>query len=176
MSTTTTTAEQDNGRGLPLSCQCGFITLTTPPRSLFKGMAQCHCTICQKQSGSAFGTSIYFPTSAVFPLNPDLESKLSVYKHNESESGNTIVCYFCPRCGVRVMHAGFLPGGDMREIMCYKGGLVDGMELDWKELSTKHIWTKSAVMPLAEEWECYEKYPPVKPGVEQKGQDEKKAV
>ncbi|KAK3988496.1 Mss4-like protein [Cladorrhinum sp. PSN332] len=171
-----TTPNQDPG--LPLSCQCGHITLKTPPRSLLLGMAHCHCALCQKQSASAFGTSIYFPSSSVFPLSPELQSKLSVYKHNDSESGNTMHCYFCPKCGVRIMHMGVKPDGEVRELMSFKGGLVDDRELDWTSGDlgqVKHIWTKSAVMPLAEGWECYEKYPDG-PGLTKEAEEKKNKV
>ncbi|KAK4225373.1 Mss4-like protein [Podospora fimiseda] len=159
-------------QGYPLSCQCGHISFKTPPRSLSRGMAHCHCTLCQKQSASAFGTSLYFPSSSVFPLSPELESKLSLYKHNDSESGNTMYCYFCPKCGVRIMHSGVKPDGEMREVMSFKTGLIDGKELDWPGMKAKHIWVRSAVMPLAEGWECYEKYPDG--GMEKKEEEERK--
>ncbi|KAK4463930.1 Mss4-like protein [Cladorrhinum samala] len=149
--------------GFPISCQCGYISLVTPPRSLLGGMAHCHCTSCRKQSASAFGTSIYFPTSSVFPLDPELESRLSLYEHAQTESGNTMRCYFCPRCGVRVLHAAVKPDGEMREMVSFKAGLVDGDEkegLDWKGMKAKHIFTGSAVIKLEEGWECYDKYPP----------------
>ncbi|KAK4169654.1 Mss4-like protein [Cladorrhinum sp. PSN259] len=169
---TTPNQEEQGGDGLPLSCQCGHISLTTPPLSLFRGLYHCHCTLCQKQSGSAFGTSLYFPSTSVFPLPKELEAKLSLYKHSDSESGNTMLNYFCPRCGVRIMHFGYLKTGEMREMMSFKGGLVDERKLDWAECKGKHIWTKSAVMPLVKEWECYERYPPVQVKEEEKKKEE----
>lgn len=146
--------KRDSDQGLPISCQCGHISLLTPPRSLLRGMAHCHCTLCQKQSASAFGTSIYFPASSVFPLDPELESRLSLYEHTQSESGNAMRCYFCPRCGVRVLHAAVKPDGEMREMVSFKAGLVDGgkEELDWQGMKARHIWTGSAVIKLEEGW------------------------
>ena len=62
-------------------------------------------------------------------------------------------CYFCPRCGVRIFHAALLADGSMRAAVAFKGGAIEG--LDWKGLKGKHIFTRSAVMELAEGWECY---------------------
>ncbi|KAK4183475.1 Mss4-like protein [Podospora australis] len=160
-------------KGLPASCECGYIRLTTPPQ--YRGMAHCHCTTCQKQSGSAFGTSLYFASDEVFPLPKDVEEKLSVYTHL-ADSGNTMRCYFCPKCGVRMMHSALLPDGTLRPIMSFKAGTIDG-ELDWKALKARHIFTRSAKMPLAAEWECFEGYPPdmaQKPKGEDGGKEKEK--
>ncbi|KAK4125688.1 hypothetical protein N657DRAFT_642430 [Parathielavia appendiculata] len=143
--------------GLPVSCQCGNIKLTTPPAPM--GMSYCHCTNCRKQSGSAFSSSVYFPTDLVFPLAPDLEAKLAVFEH-PTDSGGTMRCYFCPRCGVRIFHAALLADGKtMRPVVAFKGGAIDE-GLDWKGLGKRHVFTRSAVMELADGWECYEAMPP----------------
>lgn len=111
-----------------------------------------------------FGTSVYFPTQRVFPLSPDLESKFRVYRH-KTDSGNIMNCYFCPLCGVRVLHVADLADGkpgEKRAITSFKGGAIDDGQLDWKELNTRHIFMSSAVMKIPEgsEWECWERYPP----------------
>ncbi|KAL0472146.1 hypothetical protein QR685DRAFT_521178 [Neurospora intermedia] len=85
----------------------------------------------------------------MFPLPADLESKLSVFTH-PTESGNTMHCYFCPKCGVRIFHAGVLPDDNMRPVVSIKGGVIES-GLDWKEIKPKHIYTRSAVMELPEE-------------------------
>ncbi|KAK3487909.1 Mss4-like protein [Neurospora hispaniola] len=151
----------DADKGLPVSCECGYIKFQTPSSKPL-GTACCHCTSCRKQSASFFGTSVYFPTSQMFPLPADLESKLSVFTH-PAESGNTMHCYFCPKCGVRVFHAGVLPDGNMRPVVAIKGGVIES-GLDWKEMKPKHIYTRSAVMELPEEWECYETTAPAQYG------------
>jgi hypothetical protein len=123
------------------------------------GMSYCHCTSCRKQSGSAFGTSVYFPTDAVFPLPRDVEAKLAVFEH-PTDSGGTMRCYFCPRCGSRIFNAALLSDGKtMRPAVAFKGGVIDE-GLDWKGIGAKHIFTKSAVIKLEEAWECYETMPP----------------
>ena len=67
-------------------------------------------------------------------------------------------CFFCPKCGVRVLHVADLPGGSRRAVVSFKGGVIDE-GIDWKGLGTKHIFTESAVMELAGGWECYARYP-----------------
>jgi hypothetical protein len=118
-------------------------------------MAHCHCTDCRKQSASAYGTSVYFPFDQVFPLSPDLEEKLAVYTR-PTDSGNTMDCYFCAKCGVRILHVIYDKDGNMRENVSFKGGCVEG--LDWK--GVKHIFVKSAVVDIPEGVERFEEYPP----------------
>ena len=123
--------------GLPVSCQCGFITLTTPTATP-TGLAFCHCTSCRKQSGAPYSSSVYFPTDRVFPFPADLASKLAVFEH-PTDSGGTMRCYFCPRCGVRIFHAAVLADGrTLRGSVAFKGGAVD-RGLDWKGLGGVHI-------------------------------------
>jgi hypothetical protein len=143
--------------GLPVSCQCGniqFRTLSTAPL----GIAHCHCTDCQKQSASAFGTSAYFPSADFFPLSPDLEKKLGVFTYT-ADSGNTKECYFCLECGVRIFHLSYYPDGTRREVVSIKAGCIDS-GLDWS--SAKHIFTRSAVFKIPEDREQYEAAPPGK--------------
>ena len=142
-------------QGLPVSCQCGYIQFRTPtPKPL--GISHCHCTECRKQSASAYGTSAYFPGDKLFPLTPDLQSKLATFTR-PTDSGNTMHCYFCPKCGVRILHASHNPDGTMREVVAFKAGCVDG--LDWD--GARHIFTRSAVVKLPDNVEKYEAMPPM---------------
>ncbi|KAH6634962.1 Mss4-like protein [Chaetomium sp. MPI-SDFR-AT-0129] len=150
------------GPALPVSCPCGSVSFTTPP--LATRIAYCHCTSCRKQSGSAFGASIYYPTPIFFDTLPTdlVSSALSIYEY-PTDSGNTMRGYFCPKCGTRVFNAVVLPDGKtLREVVAVKAGLVDDVGeggLGWKGQKGVHIFTKSAVMELAEGWECYETMP-----------------
>jgi hypothetical protein len=117
-------------------------------------MAHCHCTDCRKQSTSAFGTSAHWLTKDVLPLAPEIEQKLAVFTH-QTDSGNTKYCYFCPKCGTRLLHVSRLPDGTPRETVAFRAGCVDG--LDWT--GVKHIYTRSAVMKIPEEWEQYDTVP-----------------
>lgn len=62
-------------------------------------------------------------------------------------------CYFCKICGVRVFHRIRKPDGIERDTVSVKGGCIEG--LDWS--GAKHIFTRSAVVPIpegAEQWEA----------------------
>ncbi len=76
-------------------CQCGSVrySITQSPIRL----NVCHCTDCQKQSGSAFGMSLV--------IDPDsLRMESGQIKEFEltADSGRTKTCGFCPECGVRI--------------------------------------------------------------------------
>jgi hypothetical protein len=147
--------QQEQRQGLPASCQCGYVTFQTPTAKP-AGMAFCHCTECRKQSSSAFGTSAYWPAKSFFPLPAELEARLSVVKR-KTDAGNTMHCYFCPKCGSRTFHVAYLPDGRMRDMVSVKGGCVDG--LDWA--GVRHIFTRSAVIEIPKDAEQYETLPPV---------------
>lgn len=153
------------GPALPVSCPCGAVSFTTP--AIATRIAYCHCTSCRKQSGSAFGASIYYPTALFFNTVPAdlISSALSTYEY-PTDSGNTMRGYFCPQCGTRVFNAVVLPDGKtLRERVAVKAGLVDDVGetgLGWKGQKGMHIFTKSAVMDLPGEWECYETVPGAK--------------
>ncbi|KAK3382982.1 Mss4-like protein [Lasiosphaeria ovina] len=115
-------------------CECGAVVFTTPlPKPL--ALYICHCSECRRQTGSAFGTSAIFPR---FPL-PDVEL-LSCYSR-PTTSGQTLYCYFCKRCGTRLIHS-----SPDKNVVSVKGGCIDG--LDWR--NAIHIWTKSAMVPIPE--------------------------
>ncbi|KAF1988915.1 glutathione-dependent formaldehyde-activating, GFA [Aulographum hederae CBS 113979] len=128
---------------MDVACQCGAVRFKTPlekPLNLY----HCHCTQCQKQSASAFGTSAIFPP---FELPPDLP--VSCYTR-PTEKGYTMKCYFCKSCGVRVLHA-----SSKGTYVSVKAGCIEG--LDWA--GANHIWTESAVIPIPEGAVSYPKEP-----------------
>lgn len=125
------------------SCQCGTIAFKTPlPKPL--ALYICHCLECRHQSSSAFGISAIFPK---FPL--PCKEMLSCYSRS-TDSGNQLDCYFCKKCGSRIVHS--TPGKD---IVSIKGGCIEG--LDWTDAI--HIWCKRAVVPIPEDAQRYEEEP-----------------
>ncbi|KAI0010663.1 Mss4-like protein [Xylariaceae sp. FL0662B] len=139
---------------LTVRCQCGTVSFPTPsakPITLF----HCHCTECQKQSGSAFGTSAIYPAAGLFPLAAELEAKLGLYSRR-TDKGGTMDCYFCASCGSRLFHRIVDPDGTPRPTVSIKGGCVEG--LDWA--GGAHIYVRSAVLKIPPEWEQYETVPP----------------
>ncbi|ERT01076.1 uncharacterized protein SPSK_08041 [Sporothrix schenckii 1099-18] len=148
--------------GFVITCECGTVRLRTPSTTPM-GIAHCHCTNCRHQSGSAFGTSVYFPpTLGFYPLDPSLLEEqggpVSHFSH-PTDSGNTLHCFFCRRCGSRLIHGATLPDGSIRERVSVKGGAIEDPDklLDWAH--AKHVFVRSAVMPLSPTWETYETTP-----------------
>lgn len=127
-----------------VTCQCGSVDFDTTQDKPLE-VYHCHCTHCQKQSASAFGTSAIFPAEGIFPLSPDLQSKLQVWTR-PSKEGRTSTGHFCKTCGCRVMHRIKNADGCERPTVSIKGGLVEG--LDWS--SAEHIFTSTAVFPIPE--------------------------
>ncbi|KAK8075990.1 Mss4-like protein [Apiospora phragmitis] len=145
-----------SAKALTVRCQCGNVSFPTPsaPRiALF----HCHCTECQKQSGSAFGTSAIYPAAGLFPLSPALESKLGCYvRSTDKKDGTLMRCWFCRACGSRLFHRLVEPDGSPHGTVSIKGGCIKG--LDWA--GGKHIYMRSAVVNVPEGTEHYDTLPP----------------
>ena len=77
-------------------CQCGALRYRIG-ESL--KLAACHCTDCQRQSGSAFGLSLAVAAAQFELLRGELKS-FSV----TCDSGRVKQCSFCPECGTRIHH------------------------------------------------------------------------
>jgi hypothetical protein len=75
-------------------CCCGSLSAeATGEPSL---VCVCHCTECQRRTGSAFGVSTYFPKDQVRTEGPS-----KVYARG-SDSGRKVELHFCPDCGTSV--------------------------------------------------------------------------
>jgi hypothetical protein len=134
-----------NSSGNPkITCQCGTISLTASlPEPLSKYV--CHCTECQKQSASAFGISAIFPSEGMWPFPEHLQRHIGMWAR-KSDSGNTVECYFCKECGVRILHRVIFKDGTPRPSLAVKGGCVEGLNLE----GARHIYTRSALVPVPE--------------------------
>ena len=84
---------------LPLvgRCQCKGVVykITSAPLAVYA----CHCTECQRQSGSAFSLSLLAERGAVVVE----EGKPAVWER-QHESGRVIDCLICATCGTRLFH------------------------------------------------------------------------
>jgi hypothetical protein len=77
-------------------CLCGkvrFAANQAPLRTL-----ACHCTFCQRMTGSSFYAESIFPVDAV-ELNT---GPIKKYEHTSDESGKKVYVHFCPSCGTSV--------------------------------------------------------------------------
>jgi len=111
-------------------CQCGHVRfeVTQEPYTAYV----CHCTMCQRQSASAFAISVRMARSA-FRL---VSGELSGFQA-QSDSGRIKLCRFCPRCGVRVYHQ----YDESDEVVTLKAGTLD--DPSWI-VPAGHIWFSSA--------------------------------
>lgn len=93
----------------------------------------CHCTFCQKRTGSAFGMGAYFNDDAV----EKLEGPRKSYQHISDESGRWLKVEFCTNCGGTVTWTlEMMPG--MRG---FAGGSFDDPK--WFRI-LRHSWMRSA--------------------------------
>lgn len=112
-------------------CLCGavrFRATQAPMRTL-----ACHCTFCQKVTGSSYFAESMFPMDAV-TFNG---GKLSRYEHVSDGSGKKVFVHFCPTCGTTVSLT-FERWPDVR-------GIARGCYDDPNAVTvSSHIWTRSA--------------------------------
>jgi hypothetical protein len=90
----------------------------------------CHCSECQRQSGSAFGMSMMVPQA-----NLVVEGTLKSFTRS-SASGRPLSCHFCPECGTRIYHVPSYAHG----VLNVKPGTLD--DPSWLRPGT-HFWTSS---------------------------------
>jgi hypothetical protein len=72
-------------------CLCGKVRYSADAEPIFIGV--CHCTNCQKSSGTAFNTVVALPKPAV-----TLSGTVSTYE-GRGDTGNATYKRFCPECG-----------------------------------------------------------------------------
>jgi hypothetical protein len=117
---------------LPLTgrCQCKSVSykITSAPLAVYA----CHCTECQRQSGSAFSLSLLADRGAV-AID---EGKPAIWERHH-ESGRVIDCVICANCGSRLFHE---PRANTKITIVKAGSLDDTRWL----FPVGHIWTRSA--------------------------------
>jgi len=115
---------------LPLTggCHCGAVRyeLAAPPHLAYV----CHCTECQRQTGSAFAMSMPAPRAA-FRL---LRGEPAVYER-EMPGGRRGRARFCGACGTRVYSEPF------PDMVILRPGTLD--DPSWITPAAQ-IWTRSA--------------------------------
>jgi hypothetical protein len=90
-------------------CLCGKVRYNANADPIFTGI--CHCTDCQKFTGSAFAAVIAVPTAAV-----SVTGTLKTFTKN-GDSGQPIHRQFCPECGAGILdEADLMPGVAMLNI------------------------------------------------------------
>ena len=110
-------------------CQCGNIRyeIVGTPHAL----VVCHCTDCQRQSGSAFGMTLPV-NEADFRLT---RGEVKTYA-STSAAGRGKLGAFCPDCGTRIYHKPEWRKGTVS----VKPGTLD--DTSWLK-PAMHLWTSS---------------------------------
>ena len=125
-------------------CLCGKIRYTVQKAA---GPAViCHCTHCQKASGSAFSVNLPVASGDIA-----FEGEMAAYP-DTAESGKRVTRRFCPTCGSSLgSEAEIFPG-----VFILKAGSLDSHETIAPKLQ---LWTRSAQpwVRLGDELKSYEK-------------------
>ncbi len=128
-------------------CQCGGIRyeVTGAPRQV----VVCHCTDCQRQSGSAFGMTLVVKEENFRLTQGDLKTFAS-----NSDAGRPKLGAFCPQCGTRIYHKPAWRKGTVS----VKPGTLDDTSMLKPGI---HIWTgsKQPWITIPEDVEAHEKHP-----------------
>jgi hypothetical protein len=85
------TIEQEATMKLEGGCLCGKVRYSGEAEPIFAGV--CHCTNCQKGSGSAFNAVVAVPKPAL-----SLTGMVSTYE-GKGDTGAATYKSFCPDCG-----------------------------------------------------------------------------
>jgi hypothetical protein len=129
-------------------CVCGAVRFTAkgdPARATI-----CHCTWCQRRTGTAFGTEMVFEDAQV-----TLTGEIARYRHVSDESGRWLDIEFCRRCGCNL---GFTleaaPG--IRTLPA--GAFDDPSWIRADRVETRHVYLRSRrtwsdLSPLVEQYE-----------------------
>ena len=81
-------------------CACDQLQVAVSGEPYF--IAACHCTQCQRRTGSVFGVSAYFTGTQAVAVSG--ESK--VFVRSATTSGRPVEFHFCPQCGSTVYWTG----------------------------------------------------------------------
>ncbi|KAL0945225.1 hypothetical protein HGRIS_000738 [Hohenbuehelia grisea] len=112
----------------------------------------CHCKNCQKFSGSAFMTNLFYKPEDVI-ITQGKES-IKTYKDANTDSGNTLTRSFCSECGSSL----FLKNSTIELTIVCSGNVEDPVQLipkrelypqdkrSWVSLQTLNIPAKKSNM------------------------------
>ncbi len=108
------------------SCQCGAVTYVISAAPLFT--YACHCSSCQKRTGSAFSLGLVIATTAL-----DLTGTLTSWSR-VSQQGHTNTRYSCASCGNIIYGI----GESNPELAKLQAGTLEDTSAVEPEV---HIWT-----------------------------------
>jgi hypothetical protein len=113
-------------------CQCGAIRyeIREAPDLVYT----CHCTECQRLTGSAFAMALVV-AGAAFQLAGTQPRPLQ----RKADSGRTVTRWVCPDCGTWIC-SGPKPEPAARDAVRVRAGTLD--DTSWLRPTT-HFWTRS---------------------------------
>ena len=118
-------------------CVCGavrYIARGDPAR-----ITICHCTWCQRRTGSAFGVEAVYKVEEVDFVGE--EKSLKTYRHISETTGKWLDQYFCARCGTN-LGLGLERAAGTRSIAA--GTFDDPSWLTRKTIKFRDIYMRSA--------------------------------
>jgi hypothetical protein len=113
-------------------CLCGNVTYTADAEPV--AQALCHCTNCQRQTGTAFSIVIGVPASAFHVEG----SALASFPTDGDVHGTTTLRHFCSNCGSPI----FSSVEAMPEVVYIKAGTLD--DASWLAPNAE-VFTRSAL-------------------------------
>lgn len=113
-------------------CLCGGVTYSSDDEPLAQML--CHCTNCQRQTGTAFSVVIAVPTAS-FHVEGDT---LSSFETPSDEHEQPTTRHFCSGCGSPI----YSSVEEMPDMLFVKAGTLD--DASWLE-PTMEIWTRSTL-------------------------------
>ena len=112
-------------------CHCGAITYEANVNP--EKVVICHCTDCQKLSGTAFRTSVFTEDENFDLKSGELKTYIKI-----AESGNQRIQAFCPNCGSPIYSTSV---GDAPKMLGLRVGAINQRS----ELKpSKQVWYRSA--------------------------------
>ena len=115
-------------RDITGGCLCGRVRYSASVEPLFVGV--CHCTNCQKQTGTAFSVLVGIPKAAM-----SIRGGTKTF-HGVGDSGHAVDRNFCPECGSPI----FTAAAVLPEIAFIKAGTLD--DTSWLDPKI-HIYCSS---------------------------------
>ena len=118
-------------------CMCGSITYSCDAEPV--GTAVCHCTECQRQTGTAFSIVVGLPAAALEVKGDTLAMFKTPAEANDGETERN----FCSACGSPI----FSVSPAFPEVAWLKAGTLD--DTSWLEPQME-VWGRSAQPWVAE--------------------------
>lgn len=145
---------------LPMAggCQCGALRyeLDAPPMTIYN----CHCTNCQKITGSAFATVLMSPRESL-----SFTTGEPAVVEWTATSGKLRFGWFCGSCGTRIAHGTHAaPDEPAGRVLSVRAGTLD--DTSWvRPVGDGWVRSKQSWVEIPEGRRSFEKQPDDYPGL-----------